>query len=213
MKLHTYFRSSSAYRVRIALNLKGIAYEPTFVHLIKDGGEHRKPIYTALNPQGLVPTLEHDGHVLTQSLAILEYLEETHPAVPLLPKAPLARAEVRAFVLAALCEIHPLTNLRILNYLKGPLGNDPASADAWVRHWMLAGLQPMEQMLPATSGSAFCFGDAPSLADVCLIPLLFSARRFKTELTSIPRLVAIDAHCRTLDAFAAAAPERQSDAA
>jgi maleylacetoacetate isomerase len=213
MKLHTYFRSSAAYRVRIALGLKGIAWEPVYVHLIKDGGQHRAPAYRTLNPQGLVPALEHEGQVITQSMAMLEYLEETFPQVPLLPSTALARAQVRAFVLAALCEIHPLTNLRTLNHLKGPLGHDQAAADAWVRHWMTTGLEPMEQLLRAAPTGPFCFGAAPTLADVCLVPLLFSARRFGTDLAGVPRLVAIDAHCRTLAAFEAAAPDRQPDAA
>jgi maleylacetoacetate isomerase len=211
VKLHTYFRSSAAYRVRIALNLKGIAYEPVFVHLIKNGGQHRQPAYVSLNPQGLVPALEHDGHVITQSIAILEYLDETYPAVPLLPRTPAARAQVRAFALAAACDIHPLTNLRTLNYLKGPLGHDQATADAWVRHWMQAGLAPMERLLPTPRSGPFCFGDTPTMADVCLVPLLFSARRFKTDLGPVPDLVAIDAHCRALEAFASASPERQPD--
>jgi maleylacetoacetate isomerase len=212
MQLHTYFRSSAAYRVRIALNLKGLAYAPAFVHLTKAGGEQKSPAYKALNPQALVPTLTHNGQTLTQSLAIIEYLDEVYPQVPLLPKTALARAEVRAFALAIACDIHPVNNLRILSYLKGPMGHDQATVDTWYRHWTEDGLQACEQLLPAQSRGAYCFGDTPSLADICLVPQMFNARRFNCQTATIPKLVAIDAACQTVPAFASAAPGVQPDA-
>lgn len=212
LKLHSYFRSSAAYRCRIALNLKGLAHETQFVHLIKDGGQHNAPAYRALNPQGLVPTLEYDGRVITQSLAIIEYLDEVHPEPPLLPGSAEHRANIRAFALAIACDIHPINNLRVLNYLKGPLAHDQAAADAWYRHWVEMGLQACEALLPAEKGR-FCFADQPALADICLIPQMYNARRFNCNLAAMPRLVAIDAAARELPAFAQAAPEEQPDAA
>jgi maleylacetoacetate isomerase len=211
LKIYSYFRSSAAYRCRIALNLKGLAHDTAFVHLIKDGGQHNAPAYRALNPQGLVPALEHDGRVITQSLAIIEYLDESHPEPPLLPGDAEQRARVRAFALAIACDIHPLNNLRVLNYLKGPLGNDQATVDAWYRHWVQEGLAACELLLPATH-SRFCFGDRPTLADACLIPQMYNARRFKCDLAAVPRLAAIDETARALPAFASAAPEAQPDA-
>lgn len=212
MKLHTYFRSSAAYRVRIALNLKGLAYEPAFVHLTRDGGQHKTTAFRALNPQALVPALEHDGHTITQSLAIIEYLDETFPTVPLLPKTAAARAEVRAFALAIACEIHPLNNLRVLGYLKGQLGHDQATVDTWYRHWTVDGISACEKLVRKSTASAFCFGDTASLADICLVPQMFNARRFNCDLASVPRLVAIDAACQAMPAFAKAAPGAQPDA-
>jgi maleylacetoacetate isomerase len=212
LKLYTYFRSSAAYRCRIALNLKGLTHETVFVHLIKDGGQHTKPAYRALNPQALLPTLEHDGKVITQSLAIIEYLDEIQPQPPLLPRDAGERAKVRAFALAIACDIHPLNNLRVLNYLKGPLGHDQAAVDAWYRHWVETGLAACEALLPG-DGSKFCFGDEPSLAHACLVPQIYNARRFNADLSAIPRLVAIEEACGKLTAFAQAAPEAQPDAA
>ena len=212
LKLYSYFRSSAAYRCRIALNLKGLAHETEFVHLIKDGGQHTKPAYRALNPQALLPTLEHDGKVITQSLAIIEYLDEIQPQPPLLPGDAEQRAKIRAFALAIACDVHPLNNLRVLNYLKGPLGHDQAATDAWYRHWVETGLVACEALLPAGRGR-FCFGDEPTLADACLIPQLYNARRFKADLSAIPRLVAIEEACATLPEFARAVPEVQPDAA
>jgi maleylacetoacetate isomerase len=211
MKLYSYFRSSAAYRVRIALNLKGIAHDMAYVHLVKDGGQQRSEVFRALNPMALVPALDDGGHVLTQSLAIVEYLEETHPAPALLPTSPLDRARVRGFALAIACDIHPVNNLRILNYLKAPLGHEQATVDTWYRHWTQSGLAALETMLPQHSGR-FAFGDAPSMADLCLVPQMFNARRFKYDLTAVPRLVAIAAACQQVEAFAAAAPARQADA-
>jgi maleylacetoacetate isomerase len=212
LRLHSYFRSSAAYRCRIALNLKGLAHETAFVHLIKDGGQHTAPAYRALNPQALVPTLEHDGRVITQSLAIIEYLNEIHPEPPLLPGDAAERARIRAFALAIACDIHPLNNLRVLNYLKGPLQQSQAAVDAWYRQWVEEGLAACEALLPSAA-TRFCFGDQPTLADVVLVPQIYNARRFKCDLSAVPRLVAIDERARALAAFADAAPEVQPDAA
>lgn len=211
LKLYSYFRSSAAYRVRIALNLKGLAHETEFVHLIKDGGQHIKPAYRSINPQALLPTLEHDGRIITQSLAIMEYLDEIFPDPPLLPGDAEQRAKIRAFALAIACDIHPLNNLRVLNYVKGPLGQDQAAADTWYRHWVEDGLAACEALLPAGK-TKFCFGDRPTLSDTCLVPQIYNARRFKADLTAMPRLVAIDNACSELPAFAQAAPEAQPDA-
>ena len=211
LKLYSYFRSSAAYRCRIALNLKQLGHETAYVHLLTDKGQHNTPAYRSVNPQGLVPTLEHDGQVITQSLAIIEYLDESHPEPPLLPRDPLLRARVRAFALAIACDIHPIANLRVLNYLKGPLQQHQAAVDTWYRHWVGIGLAGCEALLPA-GASRFCFGDRPSLADVCLIPQMYNARRFDCDLSAMPRLIAIDAAARVLPAFAGAAPEAQPDA-
>ncbi len=210
MKLYTYFRSSAAYRVRIALNLKGLTPEQRAIHLTKDGGEQHQPGFRALNPQGFVPALEVDGTVLGQSLAIIEYLDETHPEPPLLPGTALERARIRAFALAIACDIHPLNNLRVLRHLKRALGQE--DTDGWSRHWIEEGFAALEAQAKATAG-AFCFGDRPTLADVCLVPQMTNARRVHTDLTPYPTLLRIDTHCRTLEPFAAAAPERQPDAA
>ncbi|WP_119679909.1 maleylacetoacetate isomerase [Indioceanicola profundi] len=218
MKLYTYFRSSAAYRVRIALNLKGLGYEAVPVHLLKDGGEHLRPEYRAINPLGLVPSLEDAGNLLTQSLAIVEYLEETRPEPALLPKDALARARVRAFAHGIACDIHPINNLRILKYLRGPLHQGEDQVQRWIRTWVETGMNALERMVDRPGripqeGGRFCFGDTPGMADLCLIPQMFNARRFECDLSGCPTLVAIDAHCRTLPAFADAAPENQPDAA
>ena len=213
MKLYDYFRSSAAYRVRIALNLKGIEPdERTFVHLRM--GNQRAQDYLALNPQGLVPALGlDDGHVLTQSLAIIEYLDEIHPAPPLLPAEPAARARVRAIALAIACEIHPLNNLRVLNYLIGTLGVSREQKDGWYKYWVDVGFEALERKLAQERETArFCHGDAPTLADVCLVPQIANARRFNIDLSPYPTLTGIEAACLALPAFAAAAPERQPDA-
>jgi maleylacetoacetate isomerase len=212
MKLYSYFRSSAAYRVRIALNLKGIAYETAFVHLTRGGGEQKSASFRAVNPQALVPALEHDGQIITQSLAIMEYLDDAFPERPLLPVTPLQRAKIRAFALAMACDIHPLNNLRILSYLKGPLGHDQATVDTWVRQWTAEGLAACEALLPADSDHPFCFGDAPGLAEACLVPQMFHARRFDCDLTPYPRLLTVDAACQQLPAFSAASPAAQPDA-
>jgi len=212
MKLYDYFRSSAAYRVRIALNLKGLAPERAFVHLRR--GAQRDAGYLDLNPEGLVPLLvTDDGAALTQSLAIIEWLEETHPSPPLLPAVPLERARVRALALAVACDIHPLNNLRVLKYLTGTLGADDAARDAWYTHWCAVGLQALEARLarePATGRC--CHGDTPTLADVCLVPQLTNARRVDLDLSPFPTLLRIEAACLELPAFAAAAPSQQPDA-
>jgi maleylacetoacetate isomerase len=212
LKLYSYFRSSAAYRCRIALNLKGVAHDRALVPLIKEGGPPQAPANRAHNPPGRVPALEDEGKVITQSLAIIEYLEDIHPEPPLLPRSAIERAMVRAFALAIACDIHPIDNLRVLDYLKGPMQQDQAAVDAWYRHWIKVGLAACEALLPAAS-SRYSFGDRPTLADACLVPQLYNARRFNCDLSAVPRLVAIDAACRALPAFAKAAPEAQPDAA
>ena len=211
MRLYGYFRSSAAYRVRIALAMKGLPYEYAAVHLRK--GEQRGAQYRALNAQGLVPTLEDDRGRFTQSLAIIEYLEERYPEPPLLPPTPEARARVRAIALAIACDIHPLDNLRVLQYLVDKVGASDDAKNAWYRHWIDVGLGALESQLvrdPATG--AFCHGEAATLADVCLVPQLANARRFGIPLDAYPRLLRIEASCNALPAFAAALPEMQPDA-
>lgn len=212
MRFHGYFRSSSSYRCRIAFNLKGLSPEFVPVHLLRDGGQQHAPAFRALNPQGLVPALEVDGHVLTQSPAILEWLDEAHPEPRLLPTDPFARAAVRAFCAAIACEIHPLQNLRVLAHLGAQYGQDQDGKAAWCRHWIGAGLRACEALLAARPDSAFAFGDAPGMAEIYLVPQLFAARRFGVDLTAMPRLAAIDAACQALPAFAGAHPARQPDA-
>lgn len=210
MKLHTYFRSSAAFRVRIALNLKDLAYEPAFVHLAK--GEHRAPAYGALNPQGLLPTLEVEGQLLTQSLAILEYLEETHPAPPLLPKHPIERARVRSLAMLIACEIHPVNNLRVLQHLKRALGQSEEQVNAWYRHWIADGLAKLEADLARAGGGIYCHGTLPSIADCCLVPQVFNAQRYQCDTTPYPTVMRVFAACMKLDAFDRAQPGKQPDA-
>jgi len=213
MKLYTYFRSSAAYRVRIALNLKGIAYEAVPVHLLKEGGQQRKPDYLALNPAGLVPALEADGQVLSQSLAIIEYLDETRPAPALLPADALGRARVRAIAQAIACDIHPLNNLRVLRHLKHEFGISDAQKDAWYRHWCEVGLAAVEALLASDARTGrFCHGDAPGLADCCLVPQVFNARRVNCRLDALPTVMRITEACEALEAFRLAAPANQPDA-
>jgi maleylpyruvate isomerase len=211
MKLYGYFRSSAAYRVRIAVNLKGIPVQHVPVHLLKDGGQQKMSPHLSRNPQGLVPALElDDGTVLTQSLAIIEYLDSLSANHRLVPREARAAAKVRAVSLAVACEIHPLNNLRVLDYLKGPLGQPQEAVDQWIRHWMLiGGLDAIEAMLP---GDTFCFGSTPTLADCCLIPQLFSARRFKVDFSHLPKICRAEENCVAHPAFAAAHPSKQSDA-
>jgi maleylacetoacetate isomerase len=212
VKLYTYFRSSAAWRVRIALALKGIDWQPAFVHLLRHGGEQLAPQYRAKNPIGLVPTLEtDDGAVLTQSLAIIEWLEETHPTPPLLPAAPMARAQVRAVAQTIACDIHPLNNLRVLRYLKHALGQEDAARDEWYRHWIGEGLNALEAMLRCQAGP-FCFGDQPGLADICLVPQMANARRYACPLETYPSLLRAEAAAHALPAFRDTAPENQPDA-
>ncbi|MBL8519716.1 MAG: maleylacetoacetate isomerase [Betaproteobacteria bacterium] len=210
MILHDYFRSSAAFRVRIALNLKGLAPERRLVHLLK--GDQQGDAYKAINPQGLVPCLEVEGRVLPQSLAIIEYLDETHPSPPLLPAAPANRAWVRAFAQVAACDIHPLNNLRVLNYLRDVLGQDEAARNAWYAHWIREGFVAMEAMLAARPAPGeYCFGSAPTLADVCLIPQVANAQRFKCPLEDYPLIRAIHARAMALPAFDLAQPSKQPD--
>lgn len=210
MKLYDFFRSSAAYRVRIALNLKGIAAEREFIHLRQ--GAHRTPAYQAINPQGLVPALVDDqGNVVIQSLAILEYLDETVPEPPLLPADALGRARVRALSQIVACEIHPLNNLRVLNYLTGELDHDEAARNRWYCHWVAEGFRGLEAMLAEGPGR-YCHGDTVTMADVCLVPQVFNARRFDCDLSPYPTIVRIANALNELPAFADAAPERQPDA-
>ncbi|HKE96953.1 MAG TPA: maleylacetoacetate isomerase [Povalibacter sp.] len=211
MKLYTFFRSSAAFRVRIALNVKGVQYESIPKAFAKN--EHRAAAYLALNPQGLIPALDDDGAVLSQSLAIIEYLDERFPSPPFLPVTPLDRARVRSMALAIACEIHPLNNLRVLNYLRGPLKQDDGGVNTWYRHWVTEGFRGLEQQARAYSvRQRFCYGDSLSLTDILLVPQMFNARRFDTDLSAFPTLVAISTHLESLPAFAAARPEVQPDA-
>ena len=211
MKLYTYFRSSAAYRLRIALALKGIDYESEFVHL-RDGAQHSGD-YDALNPQHFVPTLVDGEHVLTQSLAQIEYLDETNPAPPFLPKAPADRARVRALALAVACEIHPLNNLRVLKHLGSALGLSEEARNAWYRHWIDEGFRPLERMLAESSATGrFCHGDRPGLADICLVPQVYNAERYNCPIDAYPTIRRINEACLDLPEFQAAAPERQPDA-
>jgi maleylpyruvate isomerase len=210
VKLYSYFRSSAAYRARIALNLKGIAYETVSIHLIKDGGLNRRPEFRAVNPQMRVPVLATDsGQVLIQSLAIIEYLDETHPEPPLLPKDPLSRAHVRALAELIACDIHPLNNTSSLRYLKREMHQEQSAIDAWYHHWVIEGFEALEALL--TPGPYAC-GDKVTIADVCLVPQVANARRLKVPLDRFPKIVGIDAACRALDAFDRARPENQPDA-
>lgn len=210
MKLYTYFRSSAAFRVRIALNLKGLAYEPAFVHLAK--GEHLQPAFAKVNPQGLLPALEVDGALLAQSIAIMEYLEERHPRPPLLPRDPLARARVRSLALIVACEIHPLNNPRVLKYVKSTLGHSQDEVNAWYRHWIADGLAKLEAELGKSGTGRHCHGDAPTIADCCLVPQIFNAQRFECDLKPYPTAMRVFDSCMQLDAFDRAQPAKQPDA-
>ena len=210
MKLYSYFRSSAAYRVRIALNLKGLAYETQPIHLVKDGGHNRRPEYRAINPQMRVPTLiAPAGEILIQSLAIIEYLDETHPQPPLLPKDPIARAKVRALSELIACDIHPLNNTSSLRYLKHTLGQEQSAIDTWYHHWVLEGFEALEQLIKP---GPYCCGDTVTIADICLVPQLYNARRLKVPLDKFPKILSVDAACLKPPAFDRARPENQPDA-
>ncbi len=210
MKLYSYFRSSAAYRVRIALNLKGIAYDTIPIHLIKDGGHNKRPEFRAVNPQMRVPVLvTPHGDILTQSLAIIEYLDETHPEPPLLPKEPIARAKVRALAELIACDIHPLNNTSPLRYLKRDMGQEQSAIDTWYHHWVITGFEALEAMIG--EGPYLC-GKEVTLADTCLVPQVANARRLKVPLDKFPKIVAADTACLKLAAFDKARPENQPDA-
>jgi maleylacetoacetate isomerase len=210
VRLYTYFRSSAAFRVRIALNLKGLAYDPVFVHLPR--GEHRKAEYTAVDPQALVPTLVDDGRALSQSLAIIEYLDETHPEPRLVPGDPAGRARVRSLSLLVACEIHPLNNLRTLQHLRRALGQNEEQINAWYRHWIADGLAKLESDLGRDSSGRFCHGEAPTMADCCLVPQIFNAKRYDSDLAPYPRVMRVFDACMKLEAFDRAQPSKQPDA-
>ena len=213
MKLYTFFRSSASYRVRIALNLKGISYEQAAIHLRRGGGEQLTAAYKAINPQALVPALKDDGRILTQSLAIIEYLEEKHPNPPLLPKDPADKAIVRSMALVIACEVHPIQNLRVLNYVKATYNQTDEQVNKWAQHWIDLGLSALQEMIAAQpKRGKFCFGDTPTLADICLIPQLGNARRYGCDLSKYPAILAIEKNCEALPAFVNAAPEKQPDA-
>ena len=210
MTLYTYFRSSAAYRVRIALNLKGLTPDMVSIHLQKEGGLNKKPEYRAVNPQMKVPALKLDsGDVLIQSLAIIEYLDEVHPQPPLLPRDSVERAKVRALAQVIACDIHPLNNTAPLRYLKHELGQAQDKIDAWYHHWILDGFAAVEALI---SDGPYAFGNEITLADVCLVPQVANARRFKVPLDRFPRIVAVDAACAKIPAFQRARPENQPDA-
>jgi maleylpyruvate isomerase len=213
MKLYDYFRSSAAYRVRIGLNLKGLAYESIPVHLVRDGGQQLTPAYRAVNPGALVPALDDDGAVITQSLAILEYLDEMHPMAPLMPRDALGRARVRALALTIACDIHPINNLRVLRYLVKQGGMTEEAKNAWYVHWVQEGFAALEALLVRSADTGrFCHGDTPTIADCLLVPQVFNAVRFGIDLTPYPTIVRIDAACQAVPAFAAAHPGQQADA-
>jgi maleylacetoacetate isomerase len=203
--LYDYWRSSAAYRVRIALNLKGVKYASVNTDLAN--GEQRDGEFLALNPQGFVPTLAHDGEIITQSLAIIEWLDTHYPEPRLIPAEADARADIMGKALVIAADIHPINNLRILNYLKNELGHPQDVVDQWIRHWIGEGFKALEAMVASGPDYPFIGGDAPSLADICLVPQMYNARRFNTDLTPFPRLVAIDAACMALPAFVGAQPK------
>jgi maleylacetoacetate isomerase len=210
MKLFGFFRSSAAFRVRIALNLKGLPYEDAFIHLRR--GDQRGADYLAVNPQGLVPALEIDDHTLIQSMAIIEYLDETHPQPAFLPPDPLGRARVRALAAIVACDIHPINNLRVLRYLSRPLGHDQAAIETWYNHWIATGFEAFERLLTGDRRAGeFCGGDHPGLADIALVPQVVNSERYRLDLSPYPTIARIYANCMKLDAFAAAHPNSQRD--
>jgi maleylacetoacetate isomerase len=213
MILYDYWRSSASYRVRIALNLKGFKYEQKSVHLVRDGGEQNKPEYLAINPQGLVPTLVDEDIVLTQSMAIMEYLDERYPEPSLLPVETVARARVRAMALLVACDIHPLNNSSVTAYIGKTLGQSAAAINEWYCHWITRGFSALEALLENSADMGqCCFGDEPGLADICLVPQVYNAERFNCDLDPYANIRRISGYCRSLKAFTMAAPENQPDA-
>src|SRR5262245_13133075 len=213
MKLYNYFRSSAAYRTRIAFNLKGVPYETVDVDLRAPASDQQRPDYRSVNPQALVPALSVEDTTIAQSLAIIEYLDETHPDPPLMPRSPVNRARVRAMALAIACDMHPLNNLRILNYLRSPLGHDEETVNAWYRHWIAQGFRGLEEDVKRLSGDGrHMFGKNVTVADVYIVPQMYNARRFNCDIEPYPTLRSICAHLETLPAFAKAVPEAQPDA-
>lgn len=213
LKLYSYWRSTAAYRVRIALNVKRLSYQMIPVHLVKDGGEQHKPEYLVQNPQGLVPLLDDNGKLLSQSMAICEYLEEAFDGPKLLPSEPFLRAKVRSLCQIIACDIHPLDNLRVLKYLKSELNVSDEAKDIWYKHWIYEGFKAIEQELQSYKEQGpFAFGGLLTLADVFIVAQMYNARRFKIDLIDYPRLVEVEQHCLTLDAFKDARPESQPDA-
>lgn len=211
LTLYDYYRSSACYRVRIALNLKKLHFDTIPIHLLNNNGEQFSAEYASLNPQCLVPTIIHDHHILTQSLAIIEYLDETYDSFPLLPKNTYQKALVRSFALSIAADIHPLNNLRVLNYLTKTLAITEEQKSHWYHHWLAIGLSALEKRLSATTHHFdFCFGNTPTLADICLVPQLYNARRFSCDLSQYPTLVKIDLHCQQLVEFVNAAPEKST---
>lgn len=211
--LYGYFRSSAAFRARIALNLKAIKPELRFVHLLKDGGQQHTAEYRTLNPQELIPALAHDGHLITQSLAIMEYLDEIAPEPPILPKDALGRARVRELACVVACDIHPVNNLRVGLYMKEKFAASDDAIARWHRHWIRIGFDALEKMLSGSKDTGlYCHGDAPSIADICLIPQCANARRVKMEFDPWPTIARIEAHALKHPAFAAALPKNQPDA-
>lgn len=213
LRLYSYWRSSAAYRVRIALNLKGLDCQIVPVHLVKDGGEQNAPGYRAVNPQGLVPALQHGQRLVRQSMAIIEYLDETFADRPLLPATARERARVRGLAQVIACDMHPLGNLRVLQYLEREFKATPEQREAWIRHWLALGFEALETLLTESpSTGEFCEGDHAGLADCLLVPQLYNARRFGLDLTPFPTVRHIEAHCLALEAFQRASPEAQPDA-
>lgn len=213
MKLYGYFRSSASYRLRIALALKSIPHENAYIHLLRNGGEQLAAEFRQLNPQALVPILEDDGTLLIQSMAIIEYLEETHPQPPILPKTPAERARVRALAQVIACEIHPLNNLRVLKYLTKEMNQPEEARNQWYHHWVALGLGALEALLAGHPQTGrFCHGDTPTLADICLVPQIFNAQRLKCPLDGYPTVMRIFGECMTLPAFDSTQPMKQADA-
>ncbi len=211
LTLYTYFRSSAAFRVRIALNFKGLAYESKYIHLLKDGGQEKSAEYEQINPQKLIPSLADSDQVITQSLAIIEYLEEKYPQPSLLPEELDARAQVRALALSIICDIHPLNNLRVLQYLDKTLSVDENNQKNWIQHWVIEGFTAFERQLKKIDSPNYCFGNRVSLADLCLIPQVYNAKRFTCDMNSYPRINRIYQQCMEQPEFVIASPEQQAD--